>query len=102
MITLIFLWLISAAPKASVLEFSGPQGIEFFGVCATKENGRQEEIKGVTPTKVYLDVNIQKCSIQRKGEKGVLKIRLFHNEKLVTDHSLSSPKAGIELVIPFF
>jgi len=99
---LLFLTVVSAGPEPAILEFTGTKGIEFFGVCISKETGEQKQIDGVTPAKITLDLNIEKCSIQKKGSKGTLKIRLFHNQQLVTDQTLSQPMSGIELVIPFF
>jgi len=99
---LLLFTIINADPQASVLEFSGPKGIEFFGHCITKQSGEKKEITGVTPAKVTLDINVEKCSIQKKGSSGTLTIRLFHNQKLITDKNLSQPMSGVELVIPFF
>ena len=102
MTSLIAFLTIAAAPGSSVLEFDGGKGIEFFGICVSKETGETKKIEGVAPSKVFLDVDIKKCSIQKKGSKGVLKVRLFHDDKLVSDRSISDPKSGIEIVIPFF
>jgi len=102
MLNLLFLILVSADPQKPVLEFKGTPGVQFFGYCATGEKGKDQAISGVTPTKIYLDINIRKCSIERKSSDGTLKVRLFHKEKLITDQDVSGPGSGIELVIPFF
>lgn len=102
MLELMAFMIISAEPSSTVLEFSGNKRVEFFGLCVSKETGEQKRIEGVTPAKIYLDVNIEKCSIKKKTSEGTLKIRLFHNQELVTDKTLSPSSSGIELVIPFF
>ncbi|MBN8555420.1 MAG: hypothetical protein J0L93_08250 [Deltaproteobacteria bacterium] len=99
---LLFLVMTGASAEPSILELGGTPGVKFFGVCVSDESGEQKEISGVTPSKIYLDINIRKCSIEKKDPHGVLKIRLFHSDRLVTDKILKTPSSGIELVLPFF
>jgi hypothetical protein len=102
MIQFLFLAVLGAGDSNNVLELKGTKGIEFMGYCVSKETGEKKEIQGITPAKMTLDLNIEKCSIQKKSGRGTLKVQLFHNSSLISDKTVSEPKVGIELVIPLF
>ncbi|MDB5036668.1 MAG: hypothetical protein JWQ35_196, partial [Bacteriovoracaceae bacterium] len=85
---------------SSSLEISGTPGVKVFGTCISSDGTKTTHFEGTIPTKVELEIGVQKCSFSSSSKKGKINVRLSHSQEVVINKEIDVPTAGVEISIP--